>query len=175
MVMVRFVAPSSGDGRASTSQTSHRAVRSYDSSSFSQHGAHCYITNFRPRPRPRSYCPWYTYTKRCHERDQAYTPCERVGGVRVREIMRPPTNQSIRRHLSDCSLTSVCPAPPSLLVALSYTPYRHRSSSSRLFSPTGSGPMPDTHARMIAYPRARMESTDWRQTWKRPFRWTTRL
>lgn len=26
--------------------------------------------------------------------------------------MRPPTNQSIRRHLSDCSLTSVCPARP---------------------------------------------------------------
>lgn len=63
----------------------------------------------------RSYCPWYTYTKRCHERDQACIKC--VGTVRVREIMRPPTNQSIRRHLSDCSLTLGCPVPPSLLVA----------------------------------------------------------
>lgn len=60
----------------------------------------------------RSYCPWYTYMKRCHKRDQARIKC--VGAVRVREIMRPPTNQSIRRHLSDCSLTSGCPVPPSL-------------------------------------------------------------
>ena len=64
----------------------------------------------------RSYRPRYTYTKRCHERDQACVKC--VGTVRVREIMRPPTNQSIRRHLSDCSLTLGCPVPPSLLVSL---------------------------------------------------------
>jgi len=48
---------------------------------------------------------------RCHERDQARSLAR---SLRVREIMRPPTNQSIRRHLSDCSLTSVCPAPPFL-------------------------------------------------------------
>lgn len=71
------------------------------------------------------------------------TPCERVSVVvvvvvRVREIMRPPTNQSIRRHLSDCSLTSVCPAPPPrrLFSLHVRTPYRHRSlhhrGSSRL-------------------------------------------
>lgn len=54
--------------------------------------------------------------------------------------MRPPTNQSIRRHLSDCSLTSGCPVPPSLLVA--------RTICLLCSSPTGSGPMPDTHARV---------------------------
>lgn len=47
---------------------------------------------------------------RCHERTRSLAR-SLARSIRVREIMRPPTNQSIRRHLSDCSLTSVCPAP----------------------------------------------------------------
>jgi len=109
------LASSSLTSATSTSRASHRAIQSYDSLGFSQHGAHCYITNFRPRPRSFVLPVIHVYTKRCHERDQACIKC--VGTVRVREIMRPPTNQSIRRHLSDCSLTLGCPVPPSLLVA----------------------------------------------------------
>lgn len=61
--------------------------------SFTQRGAHCSITNFRPRP-----CTLlYTLDRGSRACTHAHTG---------RQIMRPPTNQSIRRHLFDCSLTS---------------------------------------------------------------------
>lgn len=103
----------------------------------------------------------HVYTKRCHERDQARI--KYVGTVRVREIMRPPTNQSIRRHLSDCSLTLGCPVPPSLPVAHTicllhyYSPaetplaYRKRTDAGR----------PRARDRVFdAYQRARTENVD---------------
>lgn len=171
MVMVRLSpSPLSRTSATSTSRVSHCAIRMLHTTrrGFSQHGAHCYITNFRPRPRPLSYCPWYTYTKRCHERDQARI--KYVGTVRVREIMRPPTNQSIRRHLSDCSLTLGCPVPPSLPVAHTICLLHYSPRRPRLRSPTGSGPMPDAHARVIAYStriseRGRRMWTDRHRTW----------
>lgn len=105
----------------------------------------------------RSYSPRYTYTKLCHERDQARI--KYVGTVRVREIMRPPTNQSIRRHLSDCSLMLGCPVPPSLLVARTIvppplrTPYRKRTDAQTLTRASG-------YRVFDAYQRTRTENAD---------------
>lgn len=56
-------------------QTSYRAIRSCDSSSFSQHGAHCYITNFRPRPRPFILPVIHVHEAMPYERNQACTVC----------------------------------------------------------------------------------------------------
>lgn len=84
-----------------SSPSSLPPLRPFKRPSFARRGAHCSITNFRPRPR-------------AHHPPSLFT--------RATKIMRPPTNQSIRRHLFDCSLTSAyprtrlpgrCSSPPS--------------------------------------------------------------
>lgn len=71
-----------------SSPSSLPPLRPFKRPSFARRGAHCSITNFRPRPR-------------AHHPPSLFT--------RATKIMRPPTNQSIRRHLFDCSLTSAYP------------------------------------------------------------------
>lgn len=103
--------------------------------------------------------------KRCHKRDQARIKC--VGAVRVREIMRPPTNQSIRRHLSDCSLTSGCPVSPSLSLSslVARTIYLLHSSPTQAplaYRKRADAGHPRARDRVFdAYQQARMEIEMW--------------
>lgn len=74
-VMIQSPCRSWRHSATSICQTSYRAIRSCDSSSFSQHGAHCYITNFRPRPRPFILPVIHVHEAMPYERNQACTVC----------------------------------------------------------------------------------------------------
>lgn len=171
MVMVRLVPPSYTANATSTSQTSHRVVyEADDSSSFSQRCSLLTLLISALGPAAHIVRDIHTYTH-THVSDVMIVikRAQCVGAVRVREIMRPPTNQSIRRHLSDCSLTSRCPAPPFLLVArVSPSPPLPvyiflRSSRLSIAAPPHRKRTDAGHprARVIAYP-TRISERGWR-------------